>query len=335
MQNTRTIFNAIAASVALLPTAASASTLDLSLLEQRVVDACPALWEDLATAIEPGDVSGDPWQANGADRDAFILFLETELGLNAPDSVELEAMADDVATVAAECATQRLGFLDGLVDRLPGDALAAMAAVTEALEAGVEGLNDDGFLVGDVRFTGRSEPAEGWEFLLGQSVGNAASGADLAGDDFEELFALARTWAPNGGGEDFAAGDVVTLPDMRGRVLSGVDSMGGAAANRLTDPAADQVGGGVGAEAHQLTVDQMPSHTHGMSTAGNHYHAYEDVRPVGGSTIDSGSGKGTSAHTKNTGWAGNHAHTIYAAGGNQPHPIVQPTIVFNVEMKVQ
>ena len=335
MRNTGKIFTAVAASIAFLPVTTSASSLDLSLLEQRVAEACPVRWEDLKTAIEPETVSGDLWQANSADRDAFILFLETELGLNAPEPAALQAMADDVATVAAECATQRLGFLDGLVDKLPNDALAAMSAVSEALEDSTASLDSDGFLVGDIRFTARPEPAEGWVFLVGQSVGNETSGAVLAGNDFEELFELARAWAPNTGAEDFASGDVVTLPDMRGRVMAGVDSMGGVDANRLTDPLADQVGGGTGAETHQLTESEMPSHSHGMSNAGNHSHSYTDVSTHSGSSMAYGSGRGDSNQNRTTGTAGSHQHTIHSSGGNQPHPIVQPTLVFNVEMKVR
>jgi microcystin-dependent protein len=255
--------------------------------------------------------------------------------MNAPDATALGAMADDVATVAAECATQRLGLLDGLVDKLPNDALAAMAAVTETLSDAVGSLNNDGFLVGDIRFTGRHEPAEGWVFLLGQSVGNADSGADLAGGDYEELFELARTWAPNNGAEDFAGGDLVLLPDMRGRVPAGPDAMGGSAANRLTNPAGSQIGGTLGAESHQLTIAQMPSHSHGMSTAGNHKHSYTDVSTVSGSSLGSGGNRGDSSVTRNTATAGAHKHTIYSTGGSQSHPIVQPTIIFSVEMKVQ
>ncbi len=317
----------------ILPSVGTTTPLDLSTLGQRVVSACPAIWEDIKAAIEPESVSGDPWQADATDRDAFIDFIEAELGLNAPGPAELEAMADDIATVAAECATQRLGLLDGLVDKLPNDALAAIDAVTEQLSQSIGGLDNDGFLVGDVRFTGRPEPAEGWLFLVGQSLGNVDSGADLAGEDYQALFDLARTWAPNTGSEDFASNDVVVLPDMRGRVLAGLDNMGGTAANRLTAAAASQPGGSIGAQSHALSVDEMPSHAHGMGGAGNHAHSYEDVRPVGGSTIDSGSGKGTASDTKWTSTTGYHVHSIYSTGGGQAHPIVQPTLALNVEMK--
>src|SRR4051794_36885710 len=65
----------------------------------------------------------------------------------------------------------------------------------------------------------------------------------------------------------FGAGDGSTtfnLPDLRGRVIAGVDNMGGSAANRLTT-AGSGINGAVlgadgGAETHVLTQAQMPAH---------------------------------------------------------------------------
>ncbi len=306
---------------------------DIQVLEDRAAAACPTIWEDISADIDPAVVVGDHWQGDSADRDAFIDFISTEMGAAAPDATGLAAMADDLPTVAAECATQRLGLLDGLINKLPGDALAALSSVTEAMQGGASALVQDGFLVGDVRVTGRDQPAEGWLFLTGQTIGNTGSGANLEGEDFEALFALARNWAPNNGGEDFLSGDVVLLPDMRGRVIGGIDNMGGASADRITDLAADQVGGSIGAESHQLTVDELPSHSHGMGSAGKHKHSYTDVSTVSGSSLGSGGSRGDSSVTRNTSSTGSHTHSIQSTGGDQPHPIVQPTLFFNVEMK--
>ena len=176
-------------------------------------------------------------------------------------------------------------------------------------------------------------PAEGWLFLIGQSIGNTGSGADLEGADYESLFDLARTWAPNLGTEDFSTGGIVFLPDMRGRAIAGLDNMGGTSADRLTAAAADQVGGSLGAESHQLIESEMPSHSHGMNSAGNHSHSYTDVSTVSGSSLGPGGSRGDSSVNRTTATSGNHTHSIQSSGGDQPHPIVQPTILFNVEMK--
>lgn len=327
------IVGSLVISVAAPLAVAQPGPIDIPSLHQRMLAACPALWEDIKVDIDPANVSGDHFAGSTTDRQAFMDFVAAEMGAAAPDAAGLAAMADDLPTVAAECATQRLGLLDGLINKLPNDALAALAAVSEEMQASQPGLDADGFLVGDIRITGRSEPAEGWLFLVGQSIGNTGSGADVEGEDLEALHDLAKGWAPNLGSEDFANGDIVVLPDMRGRVIAGTDNMGGNSANRLTAPEADQVGGHLGAESHQLTVNEMPAHSHGMGAAGNHNHGYTDVSTVGGSSLGSGGSRGDATVNRTTATAGNHSHAIQSTGGDQAHPIVQPTVLFHVEMK--
>jgi microcystin-dependent protein len=52
------------------------------------------------------------------------------------------------------------------------------------------------------------------------------------------------------------------VPDLRGRVPAGLDSMGGVSANVVTDAEADRVGAGMGEELHTLTENELASHTH-------------------------------------------------------------------------
>jgi microcystin-dependent protein len=58
-----------------------------------------------------------------------------------------------------------------------------------------------------------------------------------------------------------------TLPDFRGRFALGLDNMGGPSANRVTNLAADAIGGNAGGEAATLTTDNLPEHEHDLEGA--------------------------------------------------------------------
>lgn len=58
-----------------------------------------------------------------------------------------------------------------------------------------------------------------------------------------------------------------TLPDFRGRFALGLDNMGGPSANRVTDIAADAIGGNAGAEAKTISTDNLPEHEHDLEGA--------------------------------------------------------------------
>lgn len=83
------------------------------------------------------------------------------------------------------------------------------------------------------------------------------------------------------------------VPDMRGRVPSGMDDMGteysstrGPAGN-ITSATADALGGAMGVEQHTLTISELPSHNH------------PDTFSVGG----------TGTHTHQTVASSSHTHT--------------------------
>ena len=87
--------------------------------------------------------------------------------------------------------------------------------------------------------------------------------------------------------------------------------------------------GSTGGEAtHQLTVEELPQHTHTASTntTGSHAHTY---RTFYGTTGYGPDGSTDREKTINTGSSGNHAHTvtINSTGSGQPHNIMQPYIV--------
>ena len=58
-----------------------------------------------------------------------------------------------------------------------------------------------------------------------------------------------------------------TLPDFRGRFALGLDNMGGPSANRVTDIAADAIGGNAGTEATSISTDNLPEHEHDLEGA--------------------------------------------------------------------
>ena len=55
-----------------------------------------------------------------------------------------------------------------------------------------------------------------------------------------------------------------TLPDFRGRFALGLDNMGGPGANRVTDIAADAIGGNAGSETNTIVTDNLPEHEHDL-----------------------------------------------------------------------
>ena len=58
-----------------------------------------------------------------------------------------------------------------------------------------------------------------------------------------------------------------TLPDFRGRFALGADNMGGPSANRVTNIAADSIGGNAGTESITFTADNLPEHEHDLEGA--------------------------------------------------------------------
>ncbi len=115
-------------------------------------------------------------------------------------------------------------------------------------------------------------------------------------------------------GSTFGSGDgssTFNVPDLRGRVPLGKDDMGGTPANRVTEAAADTIGGSGGEETHTLTIPEIPSHTHEYTYAGGGA-AYCVQYPATGQ-----------ASTANTG----------STGGGLPHNNLQPYITLNYIIK--
>ncbi len=96
---------------------------------------------------------------------------------------------------------------------------------------------------GDIKMTIRASQT-GWLLCNGDTIGNAASGADHADADLEDLFNFVKDVSPNAGGI-FGNGDIVVLPDMRGLYPVGMPAggtLGGGAGTPLTDEENREVG---------------------------------------------------------------------------------------------
>ncbi len=144
-------------------------------------------------------------------------------------------------------------------------------------------------------------PWPGSEFPAGWT---ACDGRQLSRADHSELFTLL--------GITYGSGDGVTtfnLPDLRGRVVIGMDNIGGSVANIITGSWARQLGGKFGEEDHRLSIAEMPSHSHGY---------YET--PWQGSRYD---GHSSPVMT------GQVASSTSPSGGGLAHNNIQPSMAMN------
>jgi microcystin-dependent protein len=190
--------------------------------------------------------------------------------------------------------------LDTTIKAVSDDADAALAAVTGLIPSGVI-----------VPFAVAGAPT-GWLACGGQAVSRTT---------YATLFAAIGTYYGSGDGST-----TFNLPDLRGRVVAGLNTLGGSDANRLTVAGCgiegDNLGAAGGSETHTLTEAQLAAHKHGVTYS-------QGASGALGQAIDASlipylqepkvafTGLGTSD-----------------TGGGQAHNNTQPTIVLNYIIKI-
>lgn len=148
-------------------------------------------------------------------------------------------------------------------------------------------------------FAGSTAPA-GYLICAGQAVSRTT---------YADLFAVIGTTYSGGNGST-----TFNLPDLRGRVIAGIDNMGGSNANRLGGVSFSTTGlGGVGGSSTvTLTTNQIPSHSHSGTTAASGSHNHTGTTTTNGNHSHSGWTDAQGSHT-HSGWTdvqGNHAHAV-------------------------
>jgi microcystin-dependent protein len=140
---------------------------------------------------------------------------------------------------------------------------------------------------------GGEEAPQGWLFC---------DGSEVQKSDYTELYNAIGFNFKDASLLSDAGVNTFALPDLRGRFALGLDNMGGPSANRVTNIAADAIGGNAGSETKNINVENLPEHEHDMEApTGAQYYGLrvgsgeptdEEAIPF---TIDPGTG-GTQAY---------------------------------------
>lgn len=144
---------------------------------------------------------------------------------------------------------------------------------------------DSIFKPGDLKMIAKASPDSGWLLCDGSTVSRTTYAALYS--------AVGSTWGAGNGTTTF------NVPDLRGRAPVGAGTGSGLTARSLAATG--------GAETHSHTAN-IPSHTHPISSDGDHTHGIGSANRGTASSPTSGSGE-TTAYT-------NHVHTVTNAGSH-------------------
>jgi microcystin-dependent protein len=144
-------------------------------------------------------------------------------------------------------------------------------------------------------------------------------GREVLRSTYPELFAVV---GHSFGAPPSGTGSYFLLPDFRGRLPLGRDNMGGTGANRVTDVAADSVGGFGGTENKTIGIQNLPEHEHDLQgAAGAQYYAVRDVPGIGAGEV--------TAITYDAPTGSGQGSAIASSGGVANPTVGQPQDVMN------
>jgi microcystin-dependent protein len=102
---------------------------------------------------------------------------------------------------------------------------------------------------------GGEEAPEGWLLCDGNEVNKS---------DYNELWIAIQHNFKDPSLVSDSGVNKFTLPDFRGRFALGLDNMGGPSANRVTNIAADTIGGNAGSDSKTIATSNLPEHEHDL-----------------------------------------------------------------------
>jgi len=200
------------------------------------------------------------------------------------------------------------------------------------------------YLQGAANYNTYSVPLAGGMPYFAPGVPNSAFalpyGQAISRTTYATLFAIMGATFGNGDGST-----TFNLPDLRGRVVAGLDNMGGSSASRLADVmSSTSMGATGGADAQTLNTNNLPPYTPSGSVSAPSFTdptAFKGPVSNTSSNVTAYLANGTGASgsqdvgSASTGSNGSITFTGTAQGGiTQPFGITQPTMVANFIIRI-
>jgi microcystin-dependent protein len=247
-----------------------------------------------------------------ADLDAVVDDIETILNVTKlnDDNIQNNGITASAKLVDASISEGKLASSAVTATKIADNAVITAKLIDEAVQRAKIAAAERIPTATVLQFAGSSAPT-GW--LL-------ADGSAVSRSTYSTLFAIVGT--------TYGAGDGSTtfnLPNMCGRTAIGAGTGSGLTARTL--------GATGGAETHQLTVAEMPSHTHTQDPH-SHVETTNSFTNSGSGTFGAGTQSGLGGPVTDTAWSTKAATaTNQSTGGGGAHNNMQPFLVQNFIIK--